>query len=458
MALLSMRKFAKVTGISYYNIKKYIEEGVIVADENGMIESSENIKILKRELREGVKHYAIFFVPSLAAKEGVKKLMEKENVIEVKNYDSICLEYNRVLQEKAVEISESISRKYKEEVLEEFVKRYSGCLQRQLCAMSKKKEFSKLPYQVIHDFLAFGIFPEGYEYLKGADINAYVTQGIERFLIKHNNLMEEKFNKICEDLLLYWDSTDDKTVLTRADITPEFLYELKHSQLCRSILYKRKSFKIGIDLEHPTPIFEDLRSRCKTAFKPTVLAEFSKKRFYHIIDIHKDMNPDECTHIIYDLRASDNVECFVCCTKDMEEAYIPESVLIYLDCMQRERKESVIYIDSVESKTRNIPKSGVASTDIRKEPDSVIVQDKIDIRQKAVSEAKSSTERQEPVSKVDLSNAKHESNSGVAAPPEPVEPVSAQSEVELIPSSSVEIVSDEESARDSIKSLLGSLG
>ncbi len=27
MALLSMRKFAKVTGISYYNIKKYIEDG-----------------------------------------------------------------------------------------------------------------------------------------------------------------------------------------------------------------------------------------------------------------------------------------------------------------------------------------------------------------------------------------------------------------------------------------------
>lgn len=286
MALLSMRKFAKVTGISYYNIKKYIEDGVIKADENGMIESSEHIKILKRELREGVKHYTIFFVPSLAVKDGVKKLMSKENAIEVQNYGSICLDYNRALLEKSVEVSEDINKKYKELVLEEFVKRYSGCVQRQLYAMSKKKEFSKLSYQVLHDFLAFGIFPEGYEYLKGANINAYVTQGIERFFIKHNNLMEEKFNKICEDLLLYWDS-DDKTVLTRADITPEFLYELKHSQLCRRILYKRKSFKTGIDLEHPTPIFEDLRSRYKTVFKPTVLAEFSKKRFYHIIEIYR---------------------------------------------------------------------------------------------------------------------------------------------------------------------------
>lgn len=434
-----MRKFAKVTGISYYNIKKYIEDGVITADVNGMIESSEHIKILKRELREGVKHYTIFFVPSLAAKDGVKKLMNKENAIEVQNYDSICLDYNRALLEKSVEVSEDINKKYKELVLEEFVKRYSGCVQRQLCAMSKKKEFSKLSYQVLHDFLAFGIFPEGYEYLKGANINAYVTQGIERFFIKHNNLMEEKFNKICEDLLLYWDSDDDKTVLTRSDITPEFLYELKHSQLCRRILYKRKSFKTGVDLGHPTPIFEHLRSRCKTAFKSTVLSEFAKKRFYHIIDVHKDMSPDECIHIIYDLRASDNVECYVCCTKGMSDAHIPESVLVYLDCMQRERKESVIYLDSVESKT------GVASSVAGKESDSMESQNKAEIKYESVSRA-------EPL------NEKHESVSGVEPSPEPAESVSVQPEVEVIPMSSVEVVSEEENARDSIKGLLSSLG
>ena len=45
MALLSMRKFAKVTGISYYNIKKYIEDGVITSDENGMVDSSESINL-----------------------------------------------------------------------------------------------------------------------------------------------------------------------------------------------------------------------------------------------------------------------------------------------------------------------------------------------------------------------------------------------------------------------------
>lgn len=452
MALLSMRKFAKVTGISYYNIKKYIEDGVIKADENGMIESSEHIKILIRELREGVKHYTIFFVPSLAAKEGVKKLMDKENAIEVKNYDSICLEYNRALQAKSIEVSEDIGKKYKELVLEEFVKRYSGCVNRQLIAMGKKKEFSDLPLKVFHDFLAFGIFPEGYESLKGANINDYVTQGIERFFIKHNNLMEEKFNKICEDLLLYWDSADDKTVFTRADMTLEFLDGMKRSQLYRDILKNPLSFRIGTDLEHPTPIFESLRSGYKTAFKPTVLKEFTKKRFYRIIDMHKDMNPDECIHIIYDLRASDNVECFVCGTKDMSNAYIPESVLVYLDCMQRERKESVVYLDGVNTKT------GVASSVAGKESNSGVVQEKAETKQESVSEAEPLNEKHEPDLKVEASNVKQESDSGVETSPKPAEPVSAQPEVEVIPASSVEVVSEGENARDSIKGLLSSLG
>ena len=57
MALLSMRKFAKVTGISYYNIKKYIEDGVIKADENGMLESSESIRILRKESRLILENY-----------------------------------------------------------------------------------------------------------------------------------------------------------------------------------------------------------------------------------------------------------------------------------------------------------------------------------------------------------------------------------------------------------------
>ncbi len=164
------------------------------------------------------------------------------------------------------------------------------------------------------------------------------------------------------------------------------------------------------------------------------------------------MNPDECIHIIYDLRASDNVECFVCCTKDMSDAYIPESVLVYLDCMQRERKESVIYLDGVNAK------SGVASSVAGKESDSGVEQERAEIKYEPVSEAESSTVKHESVSRIDSSSKKHESVSGVEPSPEPAEPVSAQPEVEVIPVSNVEVVSEEEDAKDSIRSLLSSLG
>lgn len=456
MALLSMRKFAKVTGISYYNIKKYIEDGIIVADENGMIDSAESIKILKKELKGGIKHYTVFLSSSLSAKDGIKKLMDRENAIEVKSYNSIILAYNQSLQEKSVEVSESISRKYKEEVLEEFVRRYKACVKRQIDMLGSKEDFSGFTYQALNEFLALGRFPQGYEHLEGADINAHICQDMERLLLKYNKVMVEKFNKICEDMLLYWDSNDDKTVFTRADIMPEFLTGMKHSQLYEDIVNNPVPFMVGRDLEHPTPIFENLRSGYKAVFKPTVLSEFSKKRFYHIIDVHKDMSCNECVDIICDLKASDNVECYVCCTKDMEEAYIPEAVLVYLDCMQRERRESVIYIDSVESKTRNIPKSEVASSVVEKESESGELQDKAEIKYEPDSKVDSLNADQESVSGAKSSTEKHES--GVETSPEPAEPVLSQPEVEVIPASSVEVVSEEESARDSIKGLLSSLG
>jgi hypothetical protein len=452
MALLSMRKFAKVTGISYYNIKKYIEDGVIKADENGMLESSESIRILRKELNEGIKHYAVFLSSSPLVKDGIKELMNKENAVEVKSYDSIIIEYNKSLTDKSVEVSESISRKYKELVLEEFARRYKACVKRQADIACDNTEILGIPYPKIKEFLATGIFPEGYKHLEGANINSYVTQGIERFLLKLNNNMQKKFDKICKDLLLYWDSDDDKTVFTRADLSPEFLSEMKHSQLYENILNNPLSFMVGRDLEHPTPIFESLKSGYKTVFKPTVLSEFSKKRFYHIIDVHKDMSHDECVDIICDLRASENVECFVCGTKDMSNAYIPESVLVYLDCMQRERKESVVYLDGVNTKT------GVASSVAGKESNSGVEQEKAEIKHEPVSEAESSTVKHEPDLKVEASNVKQESDSGVETSPKPAEPVSAQPEVEVIPASSVEVVSEGKNARDSIKGLLSSLG
>lgn len=461
MALLSMRKFARVTGISYYNIKKYIEDGIIVADENGMIESAESIKILKNELREGIKYYAIFLSSSLSAKDGIKKLMDKENAVEVKSYDSIILEYNRSLQDKSVEVSESISRKYKEAVLEEFVKRYKACVERQIHIVYKNEDFQSIAYPDAGKFLAFGKFPDGYEHLEGANINAYVAQGIERFLIKHNNLMEEKFNKICEDLLLYWDGNDDKTIFARADITPEFLDGMKRSQLYEDIVNNPVPFMVGRDLEHPTPIFENLKSGYKTVFKPTVLSEFARKRFYHIIDVNKDMSRNECVDIICDLKASDNVECYVCCTKDMEEAYIPESVLVYLDCMQRERKESVVYIGNTKADImgeESVSSAVVETSVIDKESDSVVVQNKTGLENEPASEAKSLSEKQQSDSKIETLTEKHESDLGVETSPEPAEPVLSQPEVEVIPASSVEVVSEEEDARDSIKGLLSSLG
>lgn len=222
---------------------------------------------------------------------------------------------------------------------------------------------------------------------------------------------------------------------------------MKRSQLYENVLNNPLSFMVGRDLEHPTSIFESLRSGYKTVFKPTVLSEFSKKRFYHIIDVHKDMSHDECVDIICDLKVSDNVECFVCGTKDMSDVYIPESVLVYLDCMQRERKESVVYLDGVKSKT------GVEPSVSSKEFDSGIEQEKAEIKQEPVSKAESLNKKQESVSEADSSSEKY---AGVALSSKSAEPVSAQPEVEVIPASSVEVVSEED-AKDSIKSLLGSL-
>lgn len=88
--------------------------------------------------------------------------------------------------------------------------------------------------------------------------------------------------------------------------------------------------------------------------------------------------------------------------------------------------------------------SGVASSVAGKESASGVEQEQVSI-------AEPLNEKHEPDLKVEASNVKQESVSGV-------EPSPAQPEVEVIPASSVEVVLESDSARDSIRSLLGSLG
>lgn len=396
MARLNMRKFAKVNGISYYNAKKYLEDGIIHQDENNMIDSGECIRILRKELQDSLKHYAVFLtLDNQNIIDDIRKMMNKEEAVEVHNFDEICIKYNKSLQEYAVNMSEDISKKYKKKVLSEFVTKYVSYIHRQVNFLCENEG---LAYTDAYRLVAFGNFPEGYEQLKDADLNALVNQNKDRVLLKCNKDMEDKFDKICRSLLIYWDGEDEKPVFTRSEITEDFLKNTKGSQLYKDIINNPKSFAIG----NGTALFEELSSNYKTIFKPKVLAEFASKRFYHIVVIHDDMNYEENMKLIYELKVSNCSECFVCGTKDLISKHISEGVMLYLDAMQHDWKDNVVYAGDPVSKT----------------------------------------------------------NSGVAlSEEEAVEPVSEPPETEIIRQSDIEIVSTNEiNAGEAIEKLLNSVG
>ena len=459
MALLSLRKFAKVTGITVPTIKKLIGEGVIVKDENsGLIDSREILNIYRDKLRKNINHYTIFLwfdIYGHFVDEDIKRIMDNEDAVEVSSFDDICILFNQSLQEKTIEAPELINKKYKEKVLVEFAKRYKASVLSQAQKLGDNSYMCNFSVGNIYDLIIFGKFPQGYEHLEGADIKDYVKVSAERSMILANNVMEKRFHKICEDLLLYWADSDHELVFNRSDIDYEFYTDIRNSQLRADILNNPRTFMTSREAKHNTEIFEDLRASFKYSFNSRVLAEYAKKRFYHIIRVDKDLNSEDSFKLLDDLRISNCNEVIVCSSVESANKYLPEAVRFYLISMQHEQKDSVIYIgDSVSnntvsrrfsvnsaSKTAVNENLGVASSVVEKGSASVELQDKA-----------------EPDSKVETLTEKHKSESGVAAPPEPAEPVSAQSKVEVIPISSVEVVSEEEDARDSIKGLLSSLG
>lgn len=421
MALLNMRKFAKVNGISYYNMKKYVEDGIIRQDENGMIDSGECIRILRKELQDSLKHYTVYLTPNnQMVVDSIRTMMDDEAAVEVSSFDGVCIRYNKALQERAVEVAGDICKKYKAEVLEEFIKRYKSCVNRQVPVLFSREGIGSLSYKAVHDFVAFGIFPEGYEHLKGDTLSSHLSQGVERFLLKCDEEMENKFHKICRDLLLYWEGSDDETVFERSDISEDFLSDTKRSQLYRDIINNPNSFMIGRSIEQPTEIFEGLKSNCKASFKSAVLAEFSAKRFYRMVVLHDGMSHDEGMRLIHDLRVSNCSECIVCGTRDSLSGYIPDGLMMYLDSMQYDRADSVIYAgESVVAASRSAGVSGVVSVEAVKD-------------------------------------------SGVASEVSGVASVSETPKVEVISQSEVEVVSKEDSeierAADAIQDLLTSVG
>lgn len=318
----------------------------------------------------------------------------------------------------------------------------------------------------------FGKFPQGYEHLEGASIKDYVKASAERSMILANNAMEERFHKICEDLLLYWADSDHELVFKRSDIDKEFFSDIRSSQLRADILNNSRTFMTSRDAKHNTEIFEDLRASFKYSFNSRVLGEYAKKKFYRIIRVGKALSSEDSFRLLDDLRTSNCNEVIVCSSVESANKYLPEAIRFYLFSMQRERQDSVVYIgDSVSnntvsrrfsvnpaSKTAVTENLGVASSAVEKESDSGVVQEKAETKQESVSEAEPLNEKHEPDLKVEASNVKQESDSGVETSPKPAEPVSAQPEVEVIPASSVEVVSEGENARDSIKGLLSSLG
>lgn len=464
MALMSLRKFAKVSGITVPTIKKLVDSGVITRDENsGLIDSKEIIKMYRDKLLRNVKHYTVilwFDKYGHSGWEDIKRIMDNGDAVEVSCFDDICVLFNQSLQEKTLEMSGLMNKKYKEKVLAEFVKRYKASILLQFAKLNKDMNMRNFSYAELCQLLLSGKFPQGYEHLEGANIKDYVKVSTERSLILTNNYMTERFHKICEDLLLYWADSYHELVFNRSDIDDEFYEDIRRSQLRRDILSNPRAFMTSRDAEHTTEVFEDLKAGIKSSFISGVLAEYAKKRFYHIITVGKTLSSEESFKLLDNLRTSNCNEVIVCCSVEDASNHLSEAVRYYLGSMQHERRDSVIYIgDSVSNNTvsRRFAVNPVSKTAVINEYLEV-AQDKIDIRQESDSEVETSNAEQEPVSNIDLLSEKYESSSEVETSPEPAESVSAQPEVEVIPISSVEVVSEEEDARDSIKGLLSSLG
>lgn len=469
MALLSLRKFAKVTGITVPTVKKLIGEGIIVKDENsGLIDSREILNIYRDKLRKNINHYTIFLwfdIYEHCVDEDIRRIMDNEDAVEVSSFDDICILFNQSLQEKTMEAPELMNKKYKEKVLAEFILRYKASVSSQVQKLGNSPYMGNFPGGNLYDLAKYGKFPQGYEHLEGADIKDYVKASAERSMILANNAMEERFHKICEDLLLYWADSDHELIFKRSDIDHEFFTDIRNSQLRADILNNPRSFMTSRDAKHNTEIFEDLRASFKYSFNSRVLAEYAKKRFYRMIRVNKALSSEDSFKLLDDLRTSNCNEVIVCSSAESANKYLSEAVRFYLFSMQHERQDSVVYIgNSVSnntvsrrfsvnsaSKTAVTENLGVASSVVEKGSDSVV-------KNESDSKVDSSNAEQESVSEEEVSNVKQESESGVAISPEPAEPVLSQPEVEVIPASSVEVVSEEEDARDSIKGLLSSLG
>ena len=356
MALLSLRKFAKMNGISTATAQKLIEEGVISKDRSGMIDSKESIRIYRDKLRRSINHYTMFLVINACKgtiEDDIRKLMSNENAVEVSCFDDICVKFNEALQEKAADMSGLVNKKYKEKILAEFIKRYKECIKSQLYSAVCDETVKKLPADALFELLAYGTFPEGYEHLKNESVSSYVKVCTERSLIKYNNVMQEKFDRICDDLALYWNATGSK-VFERSSIDSNFFEDIRQSILHKEIVNSPEEFKTGKDPENCTEVFQDLKSSCKSSFQTGVLAEYAKKRFYRIITIDNDMSREECLRLMTELRTSGCNEILICTTKDLAQKYMPDTLMTYLDSLQLDRMDNVVYIGDMEE-----PFSGV---------------------------------------------------------------------------------------------------
>ncbi|MDE7477973.1 MAG: hypothetical protein K2M91_08485, partial [Lachnospiraceae bacterium] len=234
-----------------------------------------------------------------------------------------------------------------------FIKRYKECIKNQLYSAVCDETVKKLPSDALFELLAYGAFPEGYEHLKNESVSSYAKICTERSMLKYNNAMQEKFDRICDDLALYWSATGDK-VFERGSIDSGFFEDIRQSVLHKEIVNSPEEFKTGKDSENYTEVFQNLKSGCKSSFQTGVLAEYAKKRFYRIITIDNDMSREECLRLMTELRTSGCNEILICSTKDLAQNYIPDTLMTYLDSLQLDRMDNVVYIGDMEE-----PFSGV---------------------------------------------------------------------------------------------------
>lgn len=408
---LSLRQFAKQAGISTVTVSDLIERGVIERDVNGLISYNQLDKVWQNKVIEKIKTCTLYVGFNREDIDYVRKNLIPENGFEVSSREDIYRCYQGISEKKIsdYEKSNKVNEKYKREILTEFHKRYLASKRLFVSDMVADERINKLPACDLNALAEYGadISIETIQSVYGDDY-----QKVQNVLDDINERIQEKFNKLIDSLDIYWEN-DETPVFTRKDLGLDTFNE-------DEIIKSRQRFKMTT--QDALKIGGEGYKNIVSSFQNASVYDFNKLSLYSTVVVDENYTEDNF-RAVKQWISNHFVNKIIFLTSKEEfntKIYIPRWFLYDIVDFQ------VIYHKSIKFMPENFDDAVSAKSS---ESETVYAGD--------------------PVSKT---------NSGVAlSEEEAVEPVPAQPEVEVIPASSVEVISKEEGARDSIKGLLGSL-